>query len=107
MKKYNSQIMSWAPFAEGKNDMFRNKILCDIGAKYKKSAGQTALRFLVQSSVAVIPKSVRKERMAENFDIFDFALTEDDMAEIKKLDMAKSLFFRHDIVGFIKERGDI
>jgi diketogulonate reductase-like aldo/keto reductase len=88
--------------------------LKNIGAKHGKTIGQTALRFLIQRDVVVIPKSVHKERMAENFDIFDFTLSPDDMAEIEKLDKAESLFFRHDtpeavemFVNFVKERGNI
>ncbi|WP_037585903.1 aldo/keto reductase [Stenoxybacter acetivorans] len=110
--RYGVQAEAWAPFAEGKNDFFTNSVLGEIGAKYGKTVGQAALRFLIQSGVVVIPKSVRKERMAENFDVFDFTLSEGDMREIEKLDKGDSLFFRHDtpeavemFVGLIKERG--
>jgi diketogulonate reductase-like aldo/keto reductase len=96
LKKYGAQIEAWAPFAEGRNDFFTNETLREIGGKYGKSIAQTALRFLIQSGVVVIPKSTHKERMAENFDAFDFALSEGDMAEIEKLDKAESLFARHD-----------
>lgn len=95
MKKYGIQIESWGPFAEGKNGMFTNEILKTIGGHYGKTAAQTALRFLVQSSVAVIPKSVKKERMKENFNVFDFSLSEDEMHQIEALDTAQSLFFSH------------
>ena len=95
MEKYGTQIMSWGPFAEGKNDYFQNPVLREIGGKYGKSVAQTALRFLLQSGVVVIPKSVHKDRMEENFDVFDFTLTEDEMKRIKALDTGESLFFSH------------
>lgn len=95
MKKNGTQIMSWGPFAEGKNDYFNNPVLKKIGDKYGKSVAQTALRFLLQSDVVLIPKSIHKERIKENFNIFDFALTAEEMAEIEKLDGAESLFFSH------------
>ncbi len=95
MKKYNTQIMSWGPFAEGKNDYFNNPVLKEIGSKYNKTAAQTALRFLLQSNVVLIPKSTHIERMEENFDIFDFTLTKEDMKKIEALDTGKSLFFSH------------
>ena len=95
MRKYHTQIMSWGPFAEGRNNFFNNETLKNIGAKYGKSVAQTALRFLIQEGVAVIPKSVHKERMEENFNVFDFKLSLADMEEIRKLDTGKSLFFSH------------
>lgn len=95
MKKYGTQIESWGPFAEGKNDYFNNHVLKEIGAKYGKSTAQTALRFLLQSGVVVIPKSTHKERMEENFNVFDFALDSEDMRKIEALDTAESLFFSH------------
>ncbi len=95
LQKYGCQIESWGPFAEGRNDFFTNPVLTDIGAKYGKSAAQVALRFLMQSDVVVIPKSVHKDRMQQNFDIFDFTLTPDDMAAIEALDSGESLFFSH------------
>ena len=95
MKKHGCQIMSWGPFAEGKNDYFRNPVLLEVGAKYGKSAAQTALRFLIQSGVAVIPKSTHKERMEENFNVLDFTLSPEDMAAIRALDTGESLFFSH------------
>lgn len=95
MQRYGTEVMSWGPFAEGRNDFFTNETLQNIGAKYGKSVAQTALRFLVQRGIIVIPKSTRIERMKENFDIFDFTLTDTDMAEIVKLDTGKSLFFSH------------
>ncbi len=95
MKKHGTQIMSWGPFAEGKNDYFNNPVLKKIGEKHKKSVAQVALRFLLQSDVVLIPKSTHKNRMEENFNIFDFALDAGDMKEIESLDTRESLFFSH------------
>lgn len=95
MKKNGTQIESWGPFAEGKNDYFNNPVLKEIGGKYGKSTAQVALRFLTQSGVVVIPKSTHKERMEENFNIFDFQLTAEEMAKIEALDGGESLFFSH------------
>ncbi len=95
LKKYNAQIESWGPFAEGKNDMFNNQTLKSIGQKYNKSVAQTALRFLIQSGVVVIPKSTHKERMRENLDVFDFTLTDGEMQQIASLDKGESVFFSH------------
>lgn len=95
MKKKGTQIMSWGPFAEGKNDYFNQPVLKEIGEKYGKSAAQTALRFLLQSDVVLIPKSTHKDRMEENINVFDFTLTEEEMKRIEALDSKKSLFFSH------------
>lgn len=95
MEKYGAQIESWGPFAEGKNNFFQNEVLQKIGKKYGKTVAQTALRFLIQRDVVVIPKTVNKGRMAENFDVFNFSLSEADMAEIAALDTNQSLFFSH------------
>ena len=95
MEKYGCQIMSWGPFAEGKNDFFNNETLAEIGRKYGKSVAQVALRYLLQRGVVLIPKSAHKERMEQNMDIFNFSLTEEDMAIIRKLDTKQSLFFSH------------
>ena len=95
MKKHNTQIMSWGPFAEGKNNYFHNETLTEIGKKYGKSVAQVALRFLTQEGVVVIPKSTHKNRMEENFNIFDFELAEDDLNKIRALDTGKSLFCDH------------
>ena len=95
MKKHNTQIMSWGPFAEGKNNYFHNEKLTEIGQKYGKSVAQVALRFLTQEGVVVIPKSTHKNRMEENFNIFDFELAEDDLNKIRALDTGKSLFCDH------------
>lgn len=95
MRKNGTQIMSWGPFAEGKNDYFNNPILKKIGERHGKSVAQTALRFLLQSGVVLIPKSTHKSRMEENFNIFDFLLNDDEMREIEALDTGRSLFFSH------------
>lgn len=95
LTKYGAQIMSWGPFAEGKNDYFNTPALKEIGAKYGKSPAQTALRFLLQSGVVVIPKSVHENRMQENFNVFDFELTAEEMERLEGLDTGKSLFFSH------------
>lgn len=95
MKEYGAQIMSWGPFAEGRNDFFTNPVLKAIGEKYGKSVAQTALRFLIQRGVVVIPKSTHKERMVQNFDVFDFSLSAEDMDAIGRLDKGESLFFSH------------
>lgn len=95
MKKYGVQHESWGSFAEGRKDFFSNPVLTEIGAKYGKSSAQTALRFLLQSDVVVIPKSTHKERMEQNLDVFDFSLEEEDMEAIRALDEGESLFFNH------------
>jgi diketogulonate reductase-like aldo/keto reductase len=95
MKENKVQIESWAPFAEGKNNLFQNELLVSIAEKYNKSVAQVVLRWLTQREVVVIPKSVRKERMVENFSIFDFQLSEEDMNAIMALDTKESLFFSH------------
>jgi len=95
MKENNVQIESWAPFAEGKNNMFHNETLEAIGNKYNKSVAQVVLRWLIQRGVVTIPKSVRKERMEENFNIFDFELNGEDMDKIATLNQKESLFFSH------------
>jgi diketogulonate reductase-like aldo/keto reductase len=101
----NVQIQSWGPFAEGKNNIFHNKLLVSLAAKYNKSVAQVILRWLTQRGVIVIPKSVRKERMVENFNIFDFDLDTDDMEAIKSLDTKTSLFFDHRDPEIIKWMG--
>ena len=102
MKNYGTQIESWGPFAEGRGDMFTNPILSEIGKKYNKSTAQVILRWLIQRNVVVIPKSVHKERIIENFNIFDFELSADDMDKIKSMDTGKSLFFSHSDVEIVK-----
>jgi 2,5-diketo-D-gluconate reductase A len=95
MRQHGVQIESWGPFAEGRNDHFTNPVLTGIGASYGKSVAQVVLRWLVQRGVVVIPKSVRPDRMAENFDIFDFELSDDDLARIATLEIGTSQFFDH------------
>ncbi|MFK4302138.1 MULTISPECIES: aldo/keto reductase [unclassified Paenibacillus] len=95
MQKYNTQIESWGPFAEGKNDLFSNATLQEVGDQYNKSIAQVALRFLIQRGVVVIPKTVNKNRMEENFNVFDFKLTAEDMEKIAVLDTGESAFFSH------------
>lgn len=101
----NVQIQSWGPFAEGKNNIFQNALLLSLAATYRKSAAQIILRWLTQRGVIVIPKSVRKERMVENFNIFDFELNADEMEAIKSLDTKTSLFFDHRNPEIIKWMG--
>jgi diketogulonate reductase-like aldo/keto reductase len=95
LKENNIQIESWGPFAEGKNKIFGNEVLASIAEKHGKTVAQVILRWLTQRDIVVIPKSVRKERMAENFDIFNFELTQEDMDAIRQLDTGTSLFFDH------------
>ncbi|WP_160724950.1 aldo/keto reductase [Bacillus sp. USDA818B3_A] len=94
MKEQNVQIESWGPFAEGKNNIFKNEVLIAIADKYNKSVAQVILRWLTKRGIVVIPKSVRKERMIENLNIFDFELNPEDMELIKTLDTKESLFNR-------------
>lgn len=95
MEELDCRIMSWGPLAEGRNNFFTNEMLAGIGQKYGKTIPQVALRWLLQRGAIIIPKSTHKERMVENLNIFDFQLSEDDMAQIQKLDTGKSLFFDH------------
>lgn len=95
MKKYGVQHESWGPFAEGRKDFFKTPALVEIGEAHGKSAAQAALRFLIQSGVVVIPKSTHRERMAQNIDVFDFALTDEEMKRLRALDEGESLFFSH------------
>lgn len=95
MEEYGCHIMSWGPFAEGRNSFFTNPGMEAIGKKYGKSVAQVALRWLIQRGVIVIPKSVHVERMRQNLDIFDFTLSNEDMNEIADLDTGRSLFFDH------------
>lgn len=94
-EKYGCRIMSWEPFAEGRNHFFTNPVLEAIGKKYGKSVAQVALRFLIQRGVIVIPKSTHRERMEQNMDVFEFSLSADDMMAIEALDMEQSQFFSH------------
>ena len=95
MREHGVQIESWGPFAEGKNDLFTNPVLTQIGNAYGKSVAQVVLRWLIQRDVVVIPKSVRPDRMAQNLDVFDFELTDDEMTRIAALDTGASMFFDH------------
>jgi len=95
MREHAVQLESWGPFAEGRNSLFTDATLTSIGAAHGKTVAQVVLRWLVQRDVVVIPKSVRPDRMAENIDVFDFALTEDQMASIAAMDTGASLFFDH------------
>ncbi|MGQ7753266.1 aldo/keto reductase [Streptomyces sp. WC2508] len=107
MREHGVQIQSWGGFAEGRNDLFTNPLLAGIGEEYGKSVAQVVLRWLTQRGVIAIPKSVRAERMPENLDVFDFQLTDEQMARIATLDTGASLFFDHhdpEIVTWLAER---
>lgn len=95
LQENNVQIESWGPFAEGKNNLFQNELLVAIGKKYNKTVAQIVLRWLTQRGVVAIPKSVHTNRIEENFNIFDFRLTEDDMNNIMELDQKRTLFLDH------------
>ena len=95
MKSKGVQMQSWAPFAEGHNDLFDHPVLTAIGEKYHKSVAQVVLRWQLQRGIVCIPKSTKRERMAQNFDVFDFTLSQEDMAAIAALDTGVSSFFDH------------
>ena len=95
MEEFGTRIMSWGPLAEGRNGFFTNPLLAEIGARYGKSVPQVALRWLIQRGVIIIPKSSHIERMRQNIDIFDFTLSDEEMAVIATLDTGRSLFFDH------------
>lgn len=95
MKSKGVQMEGWAPFAEGKNDLFGNSVLKEIGSRYGKSVAQVVLRWPLQRGIVCIPKSVKKERMEENFQVFDFELSQEDMEKIAALDTGVSAFFNH------------
>lgn len=101
------QLESWGPFAEGRNHLFFDPTLSQIGAGYGKSVAQVVLGWLIQRQVAVIPKSVRPERMAENFAVFDFQLTDEEMGRIAALDSGASLFFGHRDPAMVSRIGNI
>ena len=105
LQEYDVQIQSWGPFAEGKNNLFQNELLTSIGKKHNKSVAQVVLRWLTQRGIVAIPKSVRKERMEENFNIFDFELSAEDLEAIKTLDTKASLFFDHRDPAMVKWLG--
>ncbi len=102
MKEYSVTPEAWGPFAEGNHGIFTHPVLTEIGKKYGKSAAQVALRWNVQRGVTVIPKSVHKERMEQNMDIWNFALSEEDMAAIAKLDLGHSEIVEHTNPEFVK-----
>jgi 2,5-diketo-D-gluconate reductase A len=109
MREHGVQIESWGPFAEGKNNLFSDPTLSEIGAAHGKSVAQVVLRWLIQRDVVVIPKSVRPDRMRENIDVFDFELTDDEMARIAAMDTGTTLFFDHrdpDMVSWLNSRAD-
>lgn len=95
MDKYEVQIEAWAPFGEGRGNLFANEVLTKIGEKYQKSAAQVMLRWNLQRGVVVLPKTTHKERMVQNLDVFDFRLTDDEMKTIAAMDTATSSFFSH------------
>jgi len=106
LQENNVQIESWGPFAEGKHNIFHNEVLRSIAGKYQKTVAQVILRWLTQRGVVAIPKSVRKERIVENFTIFDFDLSPDDMAAIATLDTKTSSFFDHRDPNIVKQLGE-
>jgi 2,5-diketo-D-gluconate reductase A len=106
LQEYNIQAEAWGPFAEGKNGLFHNELLAGIGRKHGKSIAQVVLRWLLQRGIVAIPKSVRRERMAENFDVFDFELDDEDLAAIAKLDQKASSFFDHRDPAMVKWIGE-
>ncbi len=95
-EKYGVQVEAWAPFAEGRHELFTNPVLTEIGKQYGKTVGQVVLRWLIQRGIVALAKSVHPERMAENIDIFDFELSKEDIEKIANLDMKESAFFDHD-----------
>ena len=107
LQENNVQIESWGPLAEGKNNIFQNELLLSIAGKYRKTVAQVILRWLTQRGVVVIPKSVRKERIVENFNIFDFELSSEDMDAIISLDTKVSSFFDHRDPEIVKRLGTV
>ena len=95
MEKYGVRHEAWSPLAEGKKDFFANPVLAEIASRHEKTVAQVALRFLIQRGIIVIPKSARKERMQENFNVFDFVLDDGDMRKLAGLDEEESAFFSH------------
>jgi len=107
LQENHVQVESWGPFVEGKNDIFSNKLLLSIGEKYSKSIAQVLLRWLIQRRVVVIPKSVNKARIVDNFEVFDFELSAEDMQAIQTLDQKKSSFFDYRDTEIVKWLGNI
>lgn len=106
LQENHVQIESWGPFAEGKNDIFSNELLLSIGKKYDKTIAQVVLRWLTQRGVVAIPKSVHRQRMMENFNVFDFVLSAEDMAAIATMDLKQSSFFDHRDPAMVKWLGE-
>ena len=102
LRENKCQLMSWGPFAEGKNNLFTNETLVNIGKKYNKTSAQIALRYLLEQNIVVIPKTVNKNRMVENINVFDFELSDNDREEILKLDTDTTLFGNHTDYDFVK-----
>lgn len=107
LETHGVQHQSWAPFAEGQNDIFEHDVLTDIGVRYGKTAAQVVLRWLLQREIVAIPKSVHDERIAENFDVFDFELTPDEMETVADLDEGESLFFDHRNPEMVQRLGEM
>lgn len=107
MREHGVQIESWGPFAEGRNDLFADPTLTAIGEAHGRSVAQVVLRWLIQRDVVVIPKSVRRERMVENFDVFDFTLGDDEMAAIAAMDTGRSQFFDHRDPAMVSQLGNV
>lgn len=105
-EEYDIQHESWAPFAEGQNNLFEHDVLVSIGDQYDKTAAQVVLRWLIQREVVAIPKSVHADRITENFDIFDFELSSEDMEAISELNEGESLFFSHRNPEMVKQLGE-
>jgi 2,5-diketo-D-gluconate reductase A len=106
LQEHKIQIESWGPFAEGKNNIFGNELLRSLADRYQKTVAQIILRWLTQRGVVAIPKSVRKERIEENFNVFDVELSPEDMAAIGTLDTRMSLFFDHRDPAVVKRLGE-
>ncbi len=106
LQEHGVQVEAWAPFAEGKHDIFQNELLVSLAAKYHKTVAQIILRWLTQRGIVAIPKSVRKDRIAENFDLFDVELSADDMTAIATLDTRTSSFFDHRDPEIVKALGE-
>lgn len=106
-QEYNVAVQAWAPFAEGKNGLFTNEVLIEIGEKYNKSVAQVVLRWLIQRGISALAKSVHEERIAQNYDIWDFELSENDIKAIATLDTNKSSFFSHRDPVMVKALGSM
>ncbi|MCR5078043.1 MAG: aldo/keto reductase [Prevotella sp.] len=102
MDELGTRTMSWGPLAEGRNGLFTNPVLEEIGKAHSRSVAQVALRYLTQKGIIIIPKSTHRDRMEQNFSIYDFTLTDEEMARIQSLDLAKSLFFDHNAPETVK-----